>query len=246
MSTLDAAQSSALEDIAQDLGLRFDDLGLLRCALTLRSWCNEHPDSGWQSNQRLEFLGDAVLDLVIGELLFRRFQEHDEGVLTPMRAALVSKNALAKVALNWGLGAHLFVGGGDERSGARTRNGTLSDALEAVIAALYLDARNRGRDAVSEVETLVLRLWGPEIETLDPQMSQDPRSDLQQTVQGELKSTPRYAYQTPGRGQVRCEVYVVLEGKRILLGTGNGRQRKAAGDAAAKDALEKQGWQELR
>lgn len=243
---IDPSERDALQAIAESLGLSFVDLGLLRCALTLRSWCNEHPDSPWQSNQRLEFLGDAVLDLVIGELLYGRFEDQDEGILTPMRAALVSKKALAKVARGWGLGEHLFVGEGDERSGARTRSATLSDALEAVIAALYLDARAQDKDAIAAVQALVLRLWGPDIEALAPDMSQDPRSDLQHTVQGEIKSTPRYSYDPQGKGLVRCEVYVIVDNTKIVLGQGRGRQRKAAGDAAAKDALAKRAWDSLR
>lgn len=243
---MDPATRETLVGIAKDLGLVMGDLGLLRCALTLRSWCNEHPESGWQSNQRMEFLGDAVLDLVIGELLYERFSDQDEGVLTPMRAALVSKKALAKVARSWGLGAHLFVGGGDERSGGRDRSATLSDALEAVIAAVYLDARAQGRDAIAQVRELVQRLWASEIETLAPDMRQDARSDLQHSVQGEIKATPRYAYEARGKGRVHCEVYVLVDGEKTLLGTGQGRQRKAAGDAAAKDALDRCAWHALR
>lgn len=239
---MNAEQSKKLAATARELGLEMRDLELLRCALTLRSWCNEHPDSGWQSNQRLEFLGDAVLDLVIGELLYRRFETQDEGVLTPMRAALVSKKALAEVAQTWGLGAHLYVGGGDERCGARTRSATLSDALEAVIAAIYLDAQNHGRDAIAEIKALVLRLWGPQLQALAPDMRQDPRSDLQHQVQGDIKATPRYAYETKERKSVRCEVYVLVEGQKLILGQGRGRQRRAAGDAAAKDALQKEKW----
>lgn len=243
VASIDPQEREALEKIARDLGLDFGDLGLLRCALTLRSWCNEHPKSSWKSNQRLEFLGDAVLDLVIGELLYRRFEDQDEGVLTPMRAALVSKKALAKVASSWGLGAHLFVGGGDERSGARTRSATLSDALEAVVAALYLDAQNQGRDAIALVAELVERLWAPELAALAPDMRQDPRSDLQHTVQGELKTTPRYAYQARGKGRIWCEVFILVDGTKTVIGEAQGGQRKAAGDAAARDALKKRMWQ---
>lgn len=242
---MQASVRAELEAIAEKLGLTFADLGLLRCALTLRSWCNEHPDSAWQSNQRLEFLGDAVLDLVIGEILYLRFEDQDEGVLTPMRAALVSKKALADVAGSWGLGAHLFVGGGDDRSGARTRSATLSDALEAVIAALYLDARAQGEDAIAKIQGLVTRLWADKLEALAPDMRQDPRSDLQHTVQGEIKATPRYGYQERAKGRVHCEVFVLVDGKKRLLGAAQGRQRRAAGDAAAKDALEKRAWESL-
>lgn len=245
-ASMDPAERGEIAAIAQSLGVDLGDLALLRSALTLRSWCNEHPKSPWRSNQRLEFLGDAVLDLVVGELLYRRFQTQDEGVLTPMRAALVSKNALAKVAQRWGLGAHLFVGGGDERSGARTRSATLSDALEAVIAALYLDARNQGKDAITLLTTLVEKLWAEEIEALAPDMQQDPRSDLQHTVQGELKVTPRYVYESQARGRVKCEVFVLVQGEKLVLGRGQGAQRKAAGDAAAKDAMKHRAWQNLR
>lgn len=232
----------ALEKISKELGLRFEDPALLRCALTLRSWVNEHPGTEWTSNQRLEFLGDAVLDLVIGEQLYRRFPDQDEGVLTPMRASLVSKKALSQVATQWGLGTHLFVGTGDEKSGARKRAATLSDALEAVVAALYLDAQNHGRNAISEIGALVVRLWGPSMDALDPEAQEDPRSELQKTVQAKLKATPRYYYEDKGPKRVECVIRVELEQGPRELGVASGPHRKLAGDRAAQDALAKRLW----
>lgn len=241
---MNAQEHEALEGIAQRLGLTFADLGLLRCALTLRSWCNEHPESDWESNQRLEFLGDAVLDLVIGEILCERFVEQDEGALTPMRASLVSKRALAKVAQQWALGDHLFVGSGDERSGARERSATLSDALEAVIAAQYLDARRQGLDAITPIKALVLRLWHEDLEALKEGIPEDPRSALQNAVQGELRATPRYHYRSHGPHQVQCQIVVEHQGKAQELGKGRGRSRKSAGDSAAQDALTHGRWRD--
>lgn len=241
---MDTREQEQLQAIAQALGLEFADHGLLRKALTLRSWCNEHPDSPWQSNQRLEFLGDAVLDLVIGEILCERFAQEDEGGLTPMRASLVSKRALAKVAQDWGLGAHLFVGSGDERSGARERSATLSDALEAVIAALYLDARAQGVDAIPPLKSLVLRLWKDALEALNQGVPEDPRSTLQHTVQAELRATPRYHYRSHGANQVQCQIVVEHQGNTLELGKGRGRHRKGAGDRAAQDALAHGRWRE--
>lgn len=233
-----------MSPVAEALGLPIKDLALLRCALTLRSWANEHPGEPWSNNQRLEFLGDAVLDLVIGELLYHRYPEQDEGGLTPMRAALVSKKALAKVAREWGLGQYLFVGSGDERSGARTRSATLSDALEAVCAALYLDAQQDERNPIAEVTALVERLWDEPLKALDSGMPEDPRSSLQNAVQGQLRATPRYEYEDQGPSRIQCTITVEYLGKTLELGTARGRHRKAAGLLAAKEALLHKRWED--
>ena len=125
---------SALED---SLGHRFDDVALLRRALSHRSWVAEQPDA--ESNERLEFLGDAVLGFVIADLVFERFSDLAEGSLTDLRKAVVNQRALAEVARSLGLGEHIYLGRGEGAAGGGDKDSILSDAFEAVLGAVYLD-----------------------------------------------------------------------------------------------------------
>src|SRR5690606_18221285 len=124
--------------LGRRLGIRFRDPVLARQALTHKSWTNEHRDSGLGDNERLEFLGDAVLDLAISERLMARFPEAPEGVLSKLRAAMVDEESLSAVARRIGLGELLYLGRGEEASGGREKPSLLADAFEAVIAAVYL------------------------------------------------------------------------------------------------------------
>ncbi len=139
------------------LGLAFVDKSLLQRALTHRSYLNEHPDFGFEDNERLEFLGDAVLDFVTGEYLYHRFPELAEGPLTSLRSALVRRETLARFALRFDLGHYMLMGHGEAESGGRERPALLCAAFEALVGAIHLD---QGLDAVrSVIEPLI----GPEI-----------------------------------------------------------------------------------
>lgn len=237
-----AAELERLAALALALDHRFTNLALLRVALTVGSWTNENPKAGWPSNACLEFFGDAVLDLVAADALWQRFPDLPEGPLTRLRAAIVSERALAKAARRVGLGAWLFLGRGDEQRGAREREGTLADALEAVLGAVFLDARAGGRDPTLAAGVVFERLFGAQVAALTADDGIDAKSALQQIVQAERRLTPVYVPlgDPPPPEQPLWRAKVELrhaEGPVEVLGEGEGRSLRAAEHAAARAAL---------
>lgn len=213
------------------LGYAFRERGLFVGALTHRSFLNEislpdgSPPVG--DNERLEFLGDAVLDLVVSAALFKRFPEAREGELSRMRAAMVHEGALAALGRAVDLGPALRLGRGEELSGGRERDALLADAFEAMIAAIYLDG---GLEAATR--TLVPLLDYSPGEAL---AARDPKTELQQQVQGALKLTPTYAEACEVEEGFRVEVLV----NEQVLGSGVGRSKKLAQRAAAQVVLDR-------
>lgn len=215
------------------LGLNFRDKTLLLRALTHRSYLNENPDFILEDNERLEFLGDAVLDFLTAEYLYHHFPEMREGELTSLRAALVRTEALAHLARRVNLGSCLYLGYGEEASGGRRREAVLCGAFEALIGALYLD------QGLPAVEAYVKLLMDPEIERILAQnLDKDPKSLLQELSQAELEVTPRY--RTVGEsGPDHAKKFIVeaVIGKKAY-GRGTGRSKQAAARAAAQVALD--------
>lgn len=168
------------------LGYTFRERGLLEQALRHASWCNEHSAAALEDNERLEFLGDAVLDLVVGHKLMTRYPQLREGQLSVTRAQVVSEAGLSEVAAKLGLGAWLVLGKGEEKSGGRTKASILADAFEAILAAVYLDG-----GFVAAVE-MVERLLAQRIETVEFKGFYDFKTRLQETAQARLKATPTY------------------------------------------------------
>jgi ribonuclease-3 len=213
------------DELQQALSHRFDNLDKLRCALTHPSYLNEHPEEEADDNQRLEFLGDAALDFVIGAWVFRRYPSFDEGQMTRLRA---------QFARQVGIGKALRLGRGEEDAGGRERDANLCDAFEAVVGALYLDG---GLEAVAAfVEPLVSPAAK---ETLASNADQDAKSRLQEWSQAELGVTPRYRIVSEqGPDHAKTFVADVLL-RRKVAGRGSGRSKQAAEQAAAQDAWEK-------
>lgn len=237
-----SAELPRLRGLEQRLGYAFARPALLRAAMTLGSWVNEHREQGWPSNACLEFFGDAVLDLVAADALWRQFPELAEGDLTRLRSTLVSEPGLAKVARDLELGQWLFLGRGDEKRGARDHGSTLADALEAVIGAVFLDARERGGDPFAAALSLFDRLFGERVDGLDPDHGLDAKSRLQQWVQSEYRVTPVYVPlgEPPPNDEPRWRARVELrmpDGAVEVLGEGEGRSLRAAEQAAARGAL---------
>jgi len=216
------------------LGYEFRDPSLLDQALTHSSYVNEHPDPRLVPNERLEFLGDAVLSLIISEALWARHPEDPEGMLTSRRAAIVSARDLARIASRIDLGNHVLLGQGAERSGERHRGSVLASTFEAVIAAVYLDG---GLEATRRV---VLELCRPELEQpLAPIALKPPKSRLQELAYQRAGRPPSYrvlSVEGPAHER-RYEVDVVLGG--MVLGTGAGRSRRDAETQAAAAALDR-------
>ncbi len=222
----------ALKQCEETLQYRFRDLSLLDHALTHRSYANENAALGIRDNERLEFLGDAVLELCISDLLMRRFPDHAEGDLTKLRAAIVNERPLAELALRLDIGARLLLGRGEAASGGSAKPSLLANALEAVIAAVYLDS--------TYLETLAFigRLFSAAIaEGTRALFYQDFKSALQEICQERYHAIPRYtveAAEGPDHDKV-FEIRVAVAD--VLTATGRGRTKKEAEQEAARKAL---------
>ena len=218
--------------LGRRLGHRFAEPGLLLQALSHRSWCGEQ--EGVPSNERPEFLGDAVLGLVVAEHSYHRFPDFPEGKLAKLRAAVVNARVLAEVAEELGIGEVLLLGKGEEASGGRTKASILADALEAVIGAVYLDA------GWAAARPLVLRLLGERIERAAAEPDDfDHKSRLQELTVRRGEGTPHYVVQGSGPDHDRhyvAEVFV----NGASRGAGEGTSKKDAEQEAARTA-----WQEL-
>lgn len=218
-----------LADLAHRIGYEFTDLGLLRLALTHRSWCAEHPGSA--SNERLEFLGDAVLGLVVTDHLYRTNPDLAEGQMAKARAQVVSAVALGEIAAEIGLGAGLSLGRGEERSGGRDKHSILADALEAVIGAVWLDGGLEAADACVMAlvsHRLTLAAAGPG--------GSDFKTRLQEQAAHVVDGTPQYRLSEEGPDHAKVfTATVLLAGEQ--WGAGTGRSKKEAEQAAAADAL---------
>ena len=214
------------------LGRSFNDPGLLALAMAHRSWCAENP--GASSNERLEFLGDAVLGIVVTDHLFLTYPEMAEGELAKVRASVVNSEALALVAAGLSLGSALLLGKGEDASGGREKSSILADAMEAVIGAVYLDG---GREAAA---TLVMGLLGEVIEEAAAGPGgQDYKTRLQELAAHRFDQVPRYEVVDDGPDHAKRFFATVTVGG-VTRGRGEGRSKKHAEQAAAQEA-----WHEL-
>ena len=220
--------------LEEKLGYAFKNKDLLENALQHSSYANEHRGGGMRSNERLEFLGDAVLGVVTADYLFRKHPDLPEGDLTRLRAALVCEDSLHEVAQSLELGRHLKLGRGEEQGGGRRRPSILADATESVFAAVYLDG---GMEAASELIHRVLLDKGRE-EAVE-ERRRDFKTELQELVQRKSGSTMGYRLvgsTGPDHAKV-FEAAVLLNGE--VFSTGTGHSKKEAEQAAAGAALEK-------
>lgn len=222
----------ALDTLVAACDLQFVDPALLQTALTHRSYVHEQWSDDLQSNERLEFLGDSVLNFLTAQFLYHRFPNHGEGQLTALRAALVRASTLARWARLVKLGDCLLLGKGEEQSGGRERDGLLADAFEALVAAIYLAG---GQEAA---DTFLQHFLAADSErVLEDGFIQDHKSRLQERVQGERSKTPRYKtviVDGPEHNR-RFTVEVWAGGER--LGVGEGPSKQTAAQAAAHAAL---------
>ncbi len=211
--------------------LHYKNQSLIVRALTHRSSINELPFLN-ADNERLEFLGDAVIGLVSAEFLYQRFPEKREGALTAMRAYLVRKETLARFARNLNLGDFILMGRGEAESGGRERASTLSSTFEAIVGALYLD------QGMARAEAFLLPIFQPELERLQmDQLTKDAKSRLQEWSQAELKATPSYVTIDASGPDHDREFTVEVRIKGKAYGTGRGKSKQQAAQAAAQNAL---------
>jgi ribonuclease III len=210
----------------------FKDQELLERALTHKSFANEN--RGPAHNERLEFLGDAVLGLVISEYLMKNCPDSNEGDLSRLRAAVVSEPALASIAREIGLGSYLLLGRGEEQTGGRDKDSLLANCLEALIASIYLDAGN------AAVEAFVIRFFDETIKkTCTYRGTLDYKTELQELCQERLKQLPEYRIVSETGPDHQKQFTVELSAKGEVYGHGTGKSKKEAEQRAAKEALEK-------
>nr|HDN00557.1 ribonuclease III [Deltaproteobacteria bacterium] len=222
----------SVSDLEVSLGYHFVRPELLGQALTHRSYAVEH-GIGALDNERLEFLGDAALELVVSHLLFvRHGQMCREGELTRMRSYFVNESQLAAQAFRLGLGCHLRLGKGEDRSGGREKPSILSDAFEAVVGAIYLDS------GIEEVFSFIERCFGDLLDqALEIGLNQDYKSRLQELTQGRFRSVPVYEIERVSGPDHQRIFEVVISFNGQALQRGSGRSKKEAEQDAARKAL---------
>ncbi|MDR7484215.1 MAG: ribonuclease III [Armatimonadota bacterium] len=218
-----------LETLEKRLGVRFRDRSLLDLALRHGSFSHERGHDPGKSYERLEHLGDAVLNLVVSDVLYRRHPEMDEGGLAKRRARMVNEAALASIARRLGLGQYLLLGKGEEKGGGRQRPSLLADAVEAVIGAVYIDSGYG-------VAHHLVSTWLGELGEIIERAGEDFKSQLQERLQ-RRRQMPRYRI-TEEEGPDHARTFVaVVEANGRPLGQGRGKSKKEAEQAAAADAL---------
>ena len=226
--TISTLPEPDLTDLREQLGYEFQDPTLLRRALSHRSWCAEV--GGEPSNERLEFLGDAVLGWVIADLSYRNHTELTEGKLTDLRKSVVNASALAEVAIEIGLGASLLLGKGEDAAGGRSKPSILSDAFEAVLGAVYVDG------GPAPVFDLIERLFATRMASAAQRLDRlDYKTVLQELTARQHDTAPVYVLSDTGPDHdKRFFATVIVQG--VAVGQGEGRSKKTAEQAAAEQA----------
>lgn len=222
-----------LERLQHTLGVTFSDTALLRQSMVHRSYLNENPDFELPSNERLEFLGDALLGLVIAEKLYVDFPHLSEGDMTKLRAALVRRETLARLALNLGVGDCLYLGRGEDTSGGRHKQSTLSATFEALLGAVLVD------QGFAAARDFVLRIFEGEVDdATDKMLTMDYKSRLQEQVQAQHHVVPVYrTVKAVGPEHAKEFTVEVVVGDEVI-GRGRGRNKRAAENEAAQVALD--------
>lgn len=227
------SESAPIDQLAERLGYRFRTPRLLEAALTHKSYLNESPDPSREDNERLEFLGDAVLDLVISERFLSQFPDAPEGDLSKLKAKTVSEAALSQVARRLDLGSALVLGRGEELTGGRDKASLLADAFEAVVAAVYMDG---GLVAARQV---VLTAFSDLFENLSRPEVADHKTELQEICQRDFSVLPVYRVlrESGPDHHKQFDVELLIRGE--VYGVGTGRSKKEAEQQAARHALDR-------
>lgn len=225
------------EDFEQKLGVFFADKGLLKQAFIHRSYINEHPKLGLSHNERLEFLGDAVLELVITHYLFEKYPDTPEGQLTAYRSALVRTESISEAARKLGMEDYLLLSKGEAKDKGKARSYILANTFESLIGAIYMDqGYDVARDFIADC------LFGKIDHIVDKGLWKDAKSFVQEKAQDVYSVTPSYGVVSES-GPDHDKNFVV----KIMFGdnevaTGEGKSKQAAQQAAALAAIEKEGW----
>ncbi|MFC1656157.1 ribonuclease III [Patescibacteria group bacterium] len=228
------------EGLEKKLGITFENRKLLDMAFVHKSYMNEYKGKEKEDNERLEFLGDAVLELIVTEFLYKTYPHKSEGDLTNWRSALVKGKHLAEIATDLDLGKYLFLSKGEEKSGGRKKNYILANTLEAIIGALYLDKGYRVSHEFID-EHILQRLE----EILEAGLHIDAKSHFQELAQEKANTTPEYRLITEsGPDHSKQFVMAAYIGDR-KVGEGKGTSKQKAEEDAARDALVKTNWEKF-
>ncbi len=219
------------------INFNFQDRDLLREVFTHRSYINEHKEKAWRHNERLEFLGDAVLELVVTEYLFKIYPDHSEGELTSYRAALVNATTLGQIAERLKVNDYLLLSRGESKDTGKARSVILANTLEALIGAIYLDGGYR--QAVEFTQEYILPRVG---EIVSKRLWQDPKSRFQELAQEEDEITPLYKVLKESGPDHNKRFTVGVYLGRDLVAEGSGFSKREAEEEAARRALESKGW----
>jgi len=232
-SHMDKERTGKFKDFEKKISYTFNDISLLDNALTHRSYVNENQELLCKDNERFEFLGDAVLELCISDILMKKFPDYTEGQLSKLRASLVNEQALSELAKNFQLGDFLLLGKGEESSGGRNKRSILSNTFEALMAAIYLDS------GYEKTYRLISNLFRALIENgFDQTIYRDYKTYVQEISQNKFKVIPEYVLihqYGPDHDKI-FEIELVIPD--ILKTTGTGKNKKDAEQKAAKKALE--------
>ncbi|MHB1317944.1 MAG: ribonuclease III [Anaerolineae bacterium] len=231
--SLEPERQRQLAEFSERIGFAFENPALLNQALTHSSFSNENPTIAPEDNQRLEYLGDALLGFLVAEWLYERYPASQEGELTSLRIFVIQAESLAHIGRKLQIGQYLTMGRGEDESGGRQRSANLCDAVEALIAALYLD---RGLDATRALVRQLLEGLSTDIEM--QRSHKNAKSYLQEYTQSALQVTPTYAViAEQGPDHERCFVAQVRVSDEVW-GEGSGRSKQAAEQAAARAAID--------
>jgi len=226
-----------IKDLEAILRVDFKDTTLLLSAVTHRSYLNEHREATWEHNERLEFLGDAVLELVVTDYLFARYPDKPEGELTAVRAALVNTTSLSNASELLGVNKFLLMSKGEAKDEGRARQYILANVFEACIGAIYLDhGYDSARDFIAD------RLFGNTDEIVEKRLWQDPKSRFQESAQEKASITPTYetlSQDGPDHDRV-FTVGVFLRHEKVA--EGKGRSKQEAEQQAAQNAIIAKDW----
>ena len=220
-----------IKELETAIGYRFQNITFLQNALAHSSYANERWHNSLMSNERLEFLGDSILGMVVADHLYRSFPNRPEGELTRMRADMVCERALAKVAHQIGLGDHILLGKGEEQGGGRSRESILADAVESIIAACYLDG---GMDAAKQLVERFVLSDVPAVKLHNT----DYKTALQELVQQKKNQTIQYTLVGESGPDHDKQFRVELSINGEVIGSGTGTSKKRAEQEAAKTAIE--------
>ncbi|MBR3593799.1 MAG: ribonuclease III [Clostridia bacterium] len=226
-----------MRELENKIGYSFKDKSLLRLALTHSSYANENGNPA-HCNERLEFLGDSVLSIIVSEYIFAKFKNSLEGDLTKLRASLVCEKSLCEFSKELGIGDHILLGRGEEQNGGRQRPSILADAFEAVLAAIYLDA------GMEQAKQHVLRFITEELKHRDNEVFKDYKTTLQEVIQRNREEQLTYVLTDESGPDHNKSFTVEVRLNSNVIGVGTGRSKKQAEQSAAKQALALMGIEE--